>query len=353
MLTLDQIVAREVGQELGLAVERESEHPTRTEHAAGALRGEWALAECVRQRRGARRALRETAQLQQAEVGIGCVGQPTEYDGQQLLHHTRVAGETGTQLAQRRARALDVGEPERAQPFLGGRGAQDACTRQRVEDRREEELLVQAAHHGLLRAVAPVELLQGRVAPAVAEPQYASEPGARIVGRGQRVCLLLVDQLEAVFHGSEPHVGLAELGGVGRVDVAAVGEVLERVERRRRADARVGATVHELQQLHRELDVADATATALDLAFVEPALVELGLAARLHRADLPNDVGPRHVGKDAPARFVEEARAEPVVARHRARLQQRLELPRVRPPVPVRGVRTERAARTRRSGLRV
>ena len=54
--------------------------------------------------------------------------------------------------------------------------------------------------------------------------------------------------------------------------------------------------VDELQQLHRELDVADAAAPALELALAEALALELGLGARLHRADLADRVGVEHVG---------------------------------------------------------
>ena len=130
------------------------------------------------------------------------------------------------------------------------------------------------------------------------------------------------------------------------IDVAAVGELLERVERRRRADRAVGAAVHELQQLHRELDVADAAAAALQLAVVEAAAVRArprlrAFIARISRtASGSSDVGPARAARLRAT----NARAELVVAGDRPRLEQRLELPRLRPPVPVRG-RTRRGAR--------
>ena len=78
--------------------------------------------------------------------------------------------------------------------------------------------------------------------------------------------LLLVVELEPVLDGAEEPVRAVESVGVGALDVAAVGELVQRVEGRGRAHGGVVATVHELEQLHRELDVADAAATALELA---------------------------------------------------------------------------------------
>ena len=213
--------------------------------------------------------------------------------------------------------ALDVGEPERAQAFLGRRRSERTGAGERVENRREEQLLVETAHDGLLRAMALVELLERRLAAAIAEPENPREPGAEVVGFRKGVRLLFVDELEAMFHGAQPDVRVGEPVGIVARHVAALGEGAERVERRRRADALVGAAVHELEQLHGELDVADAAPTALHLALLEAAPVQLRLAARLHRTDLAHDVGTGHVGKDAPLRLVEELRRR--AARRRRR----------------------------------
>ena len=64
-------------------------------------------------------------------------------------------------------------------------------------------------------------------------------------------------------------------------------------------NAGIRAAVHELEELNRELDVANPAAPALHFALDEPAPPEVGLAPALHRADLAHDVGPRDVGEDA------------------------------------------------------
>ena len=68
-------------------VERETENPARSEHTAGPFRGDRCLAERMCEHRGARGALGEAAKLQQPEIGIRCVGQPPEHNGEELLHH--------------------------------------------------------------------------------------------------------------------------------------------------------------------------------------------------------------------------------------------------------------------------
>ena len=85
------------------------------------------------------------------------------------------------------------------------------------------------------------------------------------VGR-HRVDLPLVLELHDVLDAAQEPVGVVEAGGVGGVDVAAAAQVLERGERAARAELGVDAAVHELEQLHGELDVADAAGPVLHVA---------------------------------------------------------------------------------------
>ena len=111
----------------------------------------------------------------------------------------------------------------------------------------------------------------------------------RRIGR-ERVRLLLVPELEPVLDGAQEEVGLGEPAGVRRLDVAAVRQLLERVERGGGADRLVVAAVDELQELDRELDVADPAAPSLELAVGET----LAGASRLRRApSSPAPPGPR------------------------------------------------------------
>ncbi len=108
MLAGELGVIAKLGEEIGLPVKRRAEHPTGPEHATRAFRRDRHLAERVCERGRARGSFGEPAKLQEPETGIGCVGQPSEHHRKELLHHSRVPGETGTELVERRARARDV-----------------------------------------------------------------------------------------------------------------------------------------------------------------------------------------------------------------------------------------------------
>ena len=107
---------------------------------------------------------------------------------------------------------VDVGEAERGEPFLGGRHRERADSRERVEQWREEELLVDAAHDALDGRAA-----RRRTAAIADRPARSRKPSTRArrvraVGSvGNRVRLVLVDELEPVLDGTQPDVRLVEL----------------------------------------------------------------------------------------------------------------------------------------------
>ncbi|GAA4958344.1 hypothetical protein GCM10023238_26400 [Streptomyces heliomycini] len=141
-------------------------------------------------------------------------------------------------------------------------------------------------------------------------------------------------ELDAVLHGAQEAVGVVELGGVRAADVAAGGEGLQRVEGGAAAQRGVGAAVHQLEQLHRELDVPQAPGAQFQLP------VDLGGGNVLHHpaAHL------LHVGDEVlplgglPHQRLEGGDvllAERPVAGDRAGLEQRLELPGLGPALVV------------------
>ncbi len=144
---------------------RVADDPARSEQVAGALGGARMVAEGDRERGRPGGPLGQAPELEQPEVGIGGLRQPAEDHREELAHHPRAAGQTGGELADRGTRALDVGEPERGQPFLRRLGRQRTGAREGLEQRREEEPFVDAAHRALVLAVLGLERVRARCVP--------------------------------------------------------------------------------------------------------------------------------------------------------------------------------------------
>jgi len=109
------------------------------------------------------------------------------------------------------------------------------------------------------------------------------------------------------------------------------GQRLQRAQRGRATHPVVVLAVHELQQLHRELDVAQPAGAQLDL----PGGLLRGdglLDAPPHRLDVVDEPGARAGRPDQRCDQVDEGLAQRGVARYRACLEQRLELPAAGPP---------------------
>ena len=115
------------------------------------------------------------------------------------------------------------------------------------------------------------------------QAQAGGDPRQVVVGARQQVRLLVVEVLDAVLDAAQEGVGVGQpLGGVG-LHQPARGQPLQRLERGARADLRELPAAHHQQQLHDELDLADAAARQLD---VVGALGPAGGAALRFVADL-------------------------------------------------------------------
>ena len=68
-----------------------------------------------------------------------------------------------------------------------------------------------------------------------------------------------------MFDCAQEAVARGELMRVATRDIAALAQRLNRLQRRPHAQERVGATVNQLEQLNRELDVTQAAAPELEL----------------------------------------------------------------------------------------
>src|SRR4051795_13498334 len=160
------------------------------------------------------------------------------------------------------------------------------------------------------------------------EPAQFGLTGREQVGAAQLV------QLQSVLDRPQEPVRRRELGSVLATDIATRRERLERDERRRASQRVVTTTVHELQQLHRELYVAQPTRTELHLALDLDGrqVVEHAAAHRLHVGDEPLALRRR---PDERPKGGDVLATEIGVTGDGPGLEQRLELPRLRPPLVV------------------
>ena len=257
-----------------------------------------------------------------------------------------------------RVRSTSV-NPNAASRAVGrlGRERRGARGRERLEQRSEPDAFVNGPHRCLVPGEVGVELIdrrRERCAPVAHDP---AQPLPGVVVGGHGVHLLLVDELQPVLDGPQEPVGLGELVGVGPPDVAGVGQLGEGGQRVRGPERGIERSVHELEQLHGELDVADAASPALDLTVAESPSGDLALGPRLHGPDGVEVVGREAAGPQPIGRRPVERLADLGHAGHGARLEQGLELPRLRPPVPVGLERShrphERAVATLRTQVEV
>ena len=165
------------------------------------------------------------------------------------------------------------------------------------------------------------------------EPEHpCHSPPIVSVGR-HGVDLSLVLELHDVLHAPQEPVGVVEPGGVVGVDVAAAPQVLEGTEGAALPELGIEAAVDELEELHRELDVADA------------APARASHHDRLHRASPPAPTEPSGHGRSGDRRRRRArptGRAPPSAPRpHRAR--------RLRPPAAPSGAPGAPTARAHRS----
>ena len=184
-----------------------------------------------------------------------------------------------------------------------------------------------------------------RIVPTVGpHVRRAGQPAHRlvVVGLGQHVRALEPLQLQPVLEQPQELVGGGQVGRVVAADVAARAQRRQRVDRRGHVQRLVVAAVHQLQQLDGELDVAQPAGAELELAGPHPGGHQF-LDAPAHRLHLGHEVlalarRPHHRHQR-----LDVLLAEFDVSGRGPRLHQRLELPRLGPPLVVGDVRVQRA----------
>ena len=198
-----------------------------------------------------------------------------------------------------------------------------------------------AQHLGrVMRPVRPDERGPGQ--PAV---------GLLVVVLRQQVRPLVALELQPVLEQAQELVGGQELGAVLAGDVPAGTQGGQSVDGAGDAQVLVGAPVDHLQQLHRELHVAQSPAPEFELALAQ-GLRDVLLHPAAHGLDVVDEVlalgGRPHHRVDGGVVLLGQRE----VAGHGAGLEQRLELPRLGPTPVVGRVRLQRAHELARLALR-
>ncbi len=310
------------------------------------------------------RAARQGPQPHEPLVRVRRLGEPVEQQRQQLLHEPRGTCEAPGELVQGLAGALCVGEAEGGEALLGGVRGEAMVTgrlparprgvpgREGLEERPEVEALVDRPPRALMTREDGVEPLRRSLERSAGKPENPRQAVPRLAIGRHRVNLRLLDELEAVLDGAQEAVGDGQRRRVRGRDVAGVGELGEGGQRGAKPQGRVAAAVHQLQQLHGELDVPDAPAAALELPVVEAPASDQRLGAGLHRAQLGELVGTEAPGPQVLRRRLFELPAGSRLSRRVPGLQEGLEFPGPGPPLPVGDIGGQRPDERPRPPLR-
>ena len=194
----------------------------------------------------------------------------------------------------------------------------------------------------------------GRVVRTVRpDVRRAGQPavGLLVVVLREQVGALVPLQLQPVLEQAEELVRGEEFGPVLAGDVPTVAQGAERLDGAGDAQVLVRAAVDHLQQLHRELDVAQTPASEFEFA-VAQGLGHVLLDASPHRLHVVHEIVPLGGGPDHRVDGVVISGRQRHVARHGTRLELGLELPRLGPTGVVGLVGVERADQLARSTLR-
>ena len=151
---------------------------------------------------------------------------------------------------------------------------------------------------------------------------------------GNQVRTAHAGQLGAVFDGPQESVARGELTRVAACNIAALAQRLDRLQGRPHAQEGVGTTVNELKQLDGKLDVSQTAAPELELAR-RVRTRDVVFDATAHLACRLDESFARRRAPHVRLRGLLEGTPDGLVSRAGAGLQQRLELPGLRPLVPV------------------
>ena len=237
-------------------------------------------------------------------------------------------------------RTRGIGEADRGEPVVRLLGRERALLggkrRHGGEQRPVEETDMDVADLALDRLPDLPHPLAG-----VGEARCPREHSQLLGARGHQMRAAQLTELHAVLEHAQHAVVAREGRGIRSPDVSLGDQGVQRLQRAALPDPIVAEAVDELQQLDGELDVADAAGPELDLVRKLAGGDVLGdpLAHALHVVD---EVLARRARPHLRLDRSDVRGPELDIPRDGTGLQERLELPALRPAVVVRQVRVQR-----------
>ena len=210
--------------------------------------------------------LGDLAEAEQPRVRVRGVGEPLQHHRQQGPLDRRGARHPAGQRLEVAKGRVGVEVAQGSQPGLRRLGGEPGTRRRGsappppAAAGRRASRAVGAPRAGARAAACPARRLGG-----LEVAQRPAQPAQRRLVLGDHVRTPQLVQLHPVLHGAQEHVRVVQGGAVLPPDVAARSELGQRRQRGGQTQPRVGTAVHQLQQLHGELDVAQPAAAELDL----------------------------------------------------------------------------------------
>ena len=242
-----------------------------SEHDHQPLRDGAFVAECAQEPGLIDCGLGQPAVVEQTGIGVGGIGEPFEQGRQQYRLDLPPPGTSADQGPKVPEGILGRCEAECGELAFGGIRRQPHGVgieaHHRIEQRSIEQLRVQTANALGVAFDFGVQHTQCVAVAVGTHVRGPRQPAQRffVVRRRKGVRSLHPLQLQTMLEQSQELVRGGEVGCVVAADVSTLGERGEGIDGAQHTESFVGAAVHELQQLDGELDVAQTSASELDL----------------------------------------------------------------------------------------
>ena len=201
--------------------------------------------------------LGQDAEVQEPHVGVGASGEPRDEYRKQVTLDRRAPARALCEGSNVRERSRRITVADSGQSVARAIRVQGhlvlAQRRSRGDDRAIEDVLVESTHASANLVDGSADRLGIREASG---PHRTPEDTQLPFLVRNQVRATHAGQLSAVFDGAQEAVARGELLCVATSNVSALAQRLDRLQCRPHAQEGIGATMDELEELDRELDVA-------------------------------------------------------------------------------------------------